>query len=46
MRTLLDYDPAGDTQKSVDAIVDEIRSAYPRFPSTRRSLKATLQGRW
>ena len=29
MRTPPDYDPAGDTQKSVDAIVDEVRSAYP-----------------
>lgn len=28
-RTPPDYDPAGDTQKSVDAVIDEVRSAYP-----------------
>ncbi len=32
MRTPPDYDPAGETQKSVDAIVDEVRSAYPSVP--------------
>ncbi len=29
MPTPPDYDPAGDTQKSVDAIIDEVRSAHP-----------------
>ena len=29
MRTPPDYDLAGDTQKSVDAIIDEVRSAHP-----------------
>jgi len=28
-RTPPDYDPAGDAQTSVDAIIDEVRSAYP-----------------
>lgn len=32
MRTPPDYDPAGDTRKSVDAIIDEARSAYPSVP--------------
>ena len=32
MGTLPDYDPAGDTQKSVDAIVDKVRSACPSVP--------------
>ena len=27
-----DYDPAGDTQKSVDPVIDEVRSAYPTVP--------------
>ncbi len=31
-RTPPDYDPAGDTQKSVDAIIDEVRSAHPSVP--------------
>ena len=29
MPTPPDYDPAGDTQKSVDAIIEEVRSAHP-----------------
>jgi nucleotide-binding universal stress UspA family protein len=29
MRTPPDFDPAGDTQKSVDPIIDEVRSAHP-----------------
>ncbi len=32
MRTPPDYDPAGDTQKSVDAIIDRVRSAHPSVP--------------
>jgi len=31
-RTPPDYDPAGDAQKGVDAIIDEARSAYPSVP--------------
>ena len=27
-----DYDPAGDTQKSVDAVIDEVKSALPSVP--------------
>ncbi len=29
MPTPAEYDPASDTQKTVDAIVDEVRSTYP-----------------
>jgi nucleotide-binding universal stress UspA family protein len=32
IRTPPDYDPAGDTQKSIDAIIDEVRSSYPSVP--------------
>jgi nucleotide-binding universal stress UspA family protein len=32
LRTPADYDPVGDTQKRVDAIVDEVRSAHPSVP--------------
>ena len=32
MRTPPDYDPAGDTQESVDAVIDEVRSAHPSVP--------------
>jgi nucleotide-binding universal stress UspA family protein len=32
MRTPAGYDPASDTQKRVDAIVDEVRSAHPSVP--------------
>jgi len=27
-----DFDPAGDTQKSVDPLIDEVRSAHPSVP--------------
>ena len=46
MRTPPDYDPAGDAQKGVDAIIDEVRSAHPSVPFSRRSSKAPLQRCW
>jgi nucleotide-binding universal stress UspA family protein len=31
-RTPPDFDPAGDTQKGIDPVIDEVRSAHPSVP--------------
>lgn len=36
MPTPPDFDPAADTQKGVDPVVDEVRSAYPSVPIQSR----------